>query len=148
MLSPRRAPAFISSIEAVMVFDFISAGLGVGDGWRIPGSELGGRLALELLGDEEIDGEVAGEDGRFRDRLEIIGSIDIKRGFGGVKWAMSMVSTMLIFVVQVVVGDIVVGRVRVDDTVYDIEPFSKSKELGRPPSNFPTGTNVNLNPNS
>lgn len=68
-----------------MVFDFIKAGLGAGEGWRIPGSELGERLLLELLGDEVIDGVVAGEDGRFRDRLEMIGSSEITRGFGGVR---------------------------------------------------------------
>lgn len=87
---------------------------------------------------------------------------------------MSIVSTMLIFVVQVVVGDIVVGRVRVEDMVYDIEPLSNcnhvnfqtqhnliflgtfvrkrgrqtSNELGKPPTIFPTGTNINSNPNS
>lgn len=38
---------------------------------------------MELFGDEAIDGTVEGEDGRFRERLEIIGSSDIIRGFGG-----------------------------------------------------------------
>lgn len=42
---------------------------------------------------------------------------------------MSIVSTMLIFVVQVVVGDIVVGRVRVEDMVYDIEPLSNCNHI-------------------
>lgn len=37
---------------------------------------------------------------------------------------MSIVSTRLIFVVHVVVGDVDVGRVKVDEMVYDIEPFS------------------------
>lgn len=92
-------------------------------GW-VPGSGPGDRFPLELFGDEAIDRTVEGEDGRFRDRLETIGSSDIIRGFGGRRWAMSIVSTMLIFVVQVVVGDIVVGRVRVEDMVYDIEPLS------------------------
>lgn len=42
---------------------------------------------------------------------------------------MSIVSTILIFVVQVVVGDIVVGRVRVEDMVYDIEPLSNCNHI-------------------
>lgn len=42
---------------------------------------------------------------------------------------MSIVSTMLIFVVHVVVGDIVVGRVKVEDIVYDIEPFSNYNHI-------------------
>lgn len=78
MLSPRRAPAFINSIDAVIVFDFIYA---ESDIW-IPGSELGERFPLELFGDEAIDGTVEGEHGRFRDRLEMMGSSDIMRGFG------------------------------------------------------------------
>lgn len=51
---------------------------------------------------------------------------------------MSIVSTMLIFVVHVVVGDIVVGRVRVDDMVYDIEPFSNCNRVSfQAQPNFP-----------
>jgi hypothetical protein len=104
-------------------------------------------------------------------------------GFGFGRRPISIVSRRLIFVVHVVVGDNVVGRVRVDDIVYDIEPFSNynhvsqlsarlnyttqehllggankywtstkgiptSKELGRPPTIFPTGTKNNSNLNS
>lgn len=49
----------------------------------VPGSEPGDRFPSELFGDEAIDRTVEGEDGRFRDRLETIGSSDIMRGFGG-----------------------------------------------------------------
>lgn len=52
-------------------------------------------------------------------------------GFGFGRWAISIVSRRLIFVVHVVVADNVVGRVRVDDIVYDIEPFSNYNQISQ-----------------
>lgn len=77
-MSPRKAPAFINAIDAVIVFDRIicdGSVDGVGDGARF---SMFGRFPLELFGDD------VGEEGLclLRDFFDTMGSRDMTRGFG------------------------------------------------------------------
>ena len=78
------------------------------------------------------------------DLLDNRGSRDIVRGFGRGRWAMSIVSIRESFVVHVVVGEIVVGRVIVDDTAYNMEPFSNCDRFTAPGVSFPAHMFVSL----
>ena len=87
-MSPRKAPAFINAIDAVIVFDRISCdGFvdGVGDGARV---SIFGKFPLELFGDGVVDWPLpvlgVGEEGLclLRAFFDTIGSRDMTRGFG------------------------------------------------------------------
>lgn len=57
---------------------------------------------------------------------------------------MSIVSIRESFVVHVVVGEIVVGRVIVEDTAYNMEPFSNCDRFTAPGVSFPAHMFVSL----
>jgi hypothetical protein len=108
----------------MMVFDLISGGVGreavVSLGWRFPSEVLGDDVAEWSLE------AVVGVPGRGLPRDDFLGSRgsrDMMRGFGRGRCAMSIVSIKESLVMHVAVGEMMVGRVIVDDTTYDMEPF-------------------------